>query len=89
MLLAIFVIVAGIAAGFLLKDKENILGVFEKASSVTIYFLLFLMGLAVGTNSTVLTSFPKVGKIAIILTFGALSGSILFSCIIDRLFFRE
>lgn len=89
MIQAILVILAGIAAGFFLKEREKVLICFEKTSSVTIYLLLFLMGLAVGTNTTVLTSFPKVGKIAIVLTFGALAGSILFSFIIDRLFFKE
>lgn len=89
MIQAILVIVAGIAAGFFLKEREIVLSCFEKISSVTIYLLLFLMGLSVGTNTTVLNSFPKVGKIAIVLTFGALTGSIFFSFIIDRLFFKE
>jgi len=86
---AILFILAGIAVGFFFKEKEKFLVCFEKISSATIYLLLFLMGLAVGTNATVLNSFPKVGKIAIVLTFGALTGSIVFSFIIDRLFFKE
>lgn len=89
MIQAMAFIIAGIAAGFFLKDKEKVLLGFEKISSITIYVLLFLMGLAVGTNTTVLKSFPKVGGIALVLTFGALAGSVAFTFIIDRIFFRK
>ena len=89
MLYAIISIIAGIIAGYLFRHKEKVLQASEKISSVTIYILLFFMGLAVGTNNTVLESFHSVGKIAFTLTFGALAGSIIFSFIIDRLFFKE
>lgn len=89
MIEAMAVIIAGIVAGFLIREKGKVLSVFEKVSSVTIYILLFFMGLSVGTNATVLNSFPKVGGIAIVLTFGALVGSVALTFAVDRIFFRK
>lgn len=57
--------------------------------SIVIYFLLFLLGREVGTNTQLLSSLSTLGLQALFITGGALIGSILFAWAIYKFLFQK
>lgn len=76
-------------AGFMLRKKESIIKFADKATTWAIYLLLFLLGVSVGTNDTILSSFASLGFIAVVLTLGAVAGSVFASYFVYVHFFKE
>lgn len=89
MITVLILMTVGIAIGWVLHKKERVL----KASSIltnwSIYILLFLLGLSVGTNDQILKNFDKIGLQAIVITIFAVMGSILVSWLTYILFFKK
>jgi len=89
MLEIILIMCAGIAAGVLLRRKEKILAAAEKLTLLSIYLLLFLLGLSVGLNEKIITTFPDLGFKAIVITLSSVAGSVLLSWILNITLFRK
>ncbi len=85
----IIIMCGGIVTGIFLRGRSSILFAAEKLTGVSIYLLLFLLGLSVGTNDTIISNFPLIGFNAVILTFSAIGGSVLLSWILYILLFRK
>jgi hypothetical protein len=87
MLAVIISLLAGMAIGFAFRQKEKIIKLADKLTTVSICLLLFLLGLSVGGNQKVLSAFTSLGFVAAVLSLGAISGSIIVTNIIyNRLF---
>ena len=85
----IIIMCTGIITGIFLRGKSSLLLAAERLTGVSIYLLLFLLGLSVGTNDTIISNFPVIGFNAIVLTFSAVAGSVLLSWILYILLFRK
>jgi len=57
--------------------------------TISIYSLLFLIGVSVGSNELIVNNLGKIGFNAFVLTIGAVAGTILFSFIIGKKFFSD
>lgn len=80
MITIISIMAAGILVGRFLRNRENrFLG---RIITYLIWILLFLLGVEVGVNRTVVSQFTTLGAEAFILTVFGLAGSILFSWIL-------
>ncbi|GET28481.1 LysO family transporter [Prolixibacter sp. SD074] len=79
---------AGILAGVWLGKFPLVMKINDKLISWAIYLLLFLLGIGVGTNKMVIQSLDSIGLQALLLTIGALAGSIAMGWIIYRVFFH-
>ena len=88
MITVLLIMVAGILAGIGIGKSPVLLKVNERLISWAIYLLLFLLGVSVGTNETVIRSLDSIGLQALLLTLGALAGSIAMGWIIHRVFFH-
>ncbi|MCD8080904.1 MAG: lysine exporter LysO family protein [Bacteroides sp.] len=77
MLVIIAIMFAGILTGYLFRRKN--LRFIPTAITVFIWLLLFLLGIEVGNNQTLINSLSKLGAEAMILTLGAVAGSICLS----------
>ncbi len=77
MLLIIAILFTGIGTGYLLRRKK--LSFISTAITVCIWLLLFLLGIEVGNNETLINSLSQLGTEALILTLGAVAGSIVLS----------
>jgi len=55
----------------------------------SIYLLLFLLGISIGTNREIIRNFPSIGLKALILTVAGVLGSCLASLLIYRVYFGE
>lgn len=88
MITVLLLMVAGILAGWWLGKFPLVMKINDKLISWAIYLLLFLLGISVGTNKTVMQSLDSIGFQALLLTIGALAGSIAMGWIIYRAFFH-
>ncbi len=77
MLIVIGSMFAGIALGILLRKRR--LPWISTAITLFIWVLLFLLGVNTGVNKTVVSQLTTIGWDTLIITFGAISGSLFFA----------
>ena len=66
----------GIGIGYVLRNW-TILQKTEKTISLTIFLLLFILGVSIGSNSLIVNNLGKFGKQAIILAISGVLGSLI------------
>ncbi len=79
----------GIFIGFLISNRPKIIRAADKLTSWSIYLLLFLLGIGVGLNDKIINNIHTIGLQALILTIGAVLGSLILAFITYRLFFKS
>lgn len=79
------IMICGIILGFAFR-KINVLQKTEKTISVTILALLFMLGLSVGSNKMIINNLGEFGSQAFILALLGLTGSLVATTLIVRLF---
>ena len=79
----------GIILGYFVRKKPQLLAAGNKLVSISIYMLLFLLGVALGTNSEVLAQLPKLGGYAFILAVLSIVGSITLAAILYHRLFKK
>jgi uncharacterized membrane protein YbjE (DUF340 family) len=89
MIVILIVLTGGIVLGFLMRNHERMIRTADRIMNWTIYLLLFLLGLSVGVNETIIRNIHTIGVRALILTAGAIVGSVIVSYIVSRFFFRD
>jgi uncharacterized membrane protein YbjE (DUF340 family) len=88
MTLVLLLMLAGIVVGFGIHRYPTLVKLNDKLVSGAIYILLFLLGISVGSNQTIVHNLEKIGLQALIITIGAVSGSILALWFVFRYFFQ-
>ena len=78
----------GVLIGYLFRNHDATRKT-EKTISLTIFTMLFILGLSVGSNQGIVTHLYEYGTQAAVLAVFGLTGSILFSGIVWRLFFKK
>lgn len=79
------IMILGIISGYIFRRVEFLQKV-EKSISVTILVMLFMLGLSVGSNKLIIKNLGEFGSQAIILAILSLTGSILITTLIIKLF---
>lgn len=74
----------GIGVGILLRKHRQAVRTVEKLITVAIFLLLFLLGVAVGTNQTIIHNLPSLGIKALLISLGAIGGSIALSNLVFK-----
>lgn len=87
MLKIVCIMLGGVLAGFLLRKKK--LGWVSQFIMIAIWILLFLLGIAVGHNEELLNNLDKIGWQALVLSIGAVLGSVLLAGVVYRFFFKK
>lgn len=85
----LIVMTLGMIIGYLLRKNEVVFQYVDKIIMGTIFLLLFCLGLSVGLNEKVIANFHLIGLNALLLTSGAIAGSIGISWGVYLLFFRR
>lgn len=88
MFIVIGIMFGGIAVGYLLR-KVEILQKVGKPISLTIYLLLFLLGITVGSNPDIMNNLTTLGWQAFLLAFAGTLGSVVVAGLVYRYFFKE
>ena len=81
--------VAGIIIGAVFNNRNKLISIIDKMTNWAIYALLFLLGISVGLNKTIINHLDNIGVKALIITIGAVLGSIIAALITYKLFFKK
>ena len=69
------IMLTGMLVGYLLRSKRLLW--IHKVITLLIWLLLFLLGIDVGGNETIIRSLHTIGLEALAITFAAVAGSVL------------
>ena len=79
--------------GFLIGYKkwlnEKMILLNGKLQTVFLLLLIFVMGMSIGMDKSILTQLPALGGTAFIFAVAACIGSVIVVYIISRIFFKE
>lgn len=89
MLLVLTLMAVGMLLGFLLRDRRGLLRSVDPSISVAIFLLLFLLGVSVGKNEVIMSHLDTLGVQALVLSVGAVTGSVLAAFIVQKIYFRR
>ena len=89
MLPVLLLMTIGFILGYILRNKTKFILFSNKATTLIIYMLLFLLGIGVGLNKTIVSNIANIGLQAISITFGAVFGSLILAYITYKLFFIQ
>jgi len=84
MLIIFLFIIIGIIIGYIFKSQKVLFTVSNFFATVSVYFLLFFMGISTALKDELFTRFKEVGAVSIILCFSGMAGSILALIPINR-----
>ncbi|KAB2822814.1 MAG: lysine exporter LysO family protein [Paludibacter sp.] len=82
MLIILGILTVGIVVGFYIQDRSRLIKLNDKLMTWSIFVLLFLLGISVGINDTIVYNLDTIGLKALVITIGAVSGSIVVARII-------
>lgn len=86
-MIILVLILIGIAAGYALRRVKALKNV-NRTITVTICFMVFMLGLTVGNNSELLGNIGNYGWQALLICCAGLAGSILFTITVNAMFFK-
>lgn len=87
MLKIVGIMLLGVMAGYLLRNRK--LPWLQKLIAVVIWLLLFLLGIAVGTNGEIMNRLDTIGLQALVLALGGVLGSVFLAWIVFRYFWKS
>ena len=88
MFIVISVILLGVIVGYIFRNISFFQKV-EKSISWTIFLLLFVLGLSIGSNPLIVENLWSFGGQAIVFALLTITGSLLASLMVFRLFFKK
>jgi uncharacterized membrane protein YbjE (DUF340 family) len=89
MISILIVLTAGILVGLMIVSKPGLHRINNHLLNWSIYLLLFLLGISVGTNEEVIRNLGKIGYEAIAIAVASIAGSVLFSGLLYRFLFNK
>ncbi len=89
MITVVLIMLAGIVAGIWLRTKPRVVLLNDRLTTYAIYLLLLLLGISIGSNSTIVSNLPILGVKALVITLGAVVGSIVLAFVTYRVFFKQ
>lgn len=84
LLVALFL---GIVAGRLLRGYRRPIRAADGAAAAAIYLLLFLLGLTVGGDRSIMGALEELGVQALVLSVGSIIGSVLLAAAVSAHYF--
>lgn len=86
-LIIVCLFAVGMGLGYLFRKKLKE-PVVSRTTTIIIYLLLFMLGVSVGGNETVMSSLDTIGLHAVIITAGAMIGSMIMAWIIYKFIYK-
>ena len=74
----------GILLGIVIGKLPKLLKVIDRLITYAIYLLLFLLGVSVGINDKIIENLDDIGVKALLVTLGAVAGSVLLLWILYK-----
>lgn len=89
MISILLVLSLGILVGLLIIGKPKLHLVNNYLLNWSIYLLLFLLGISVGTNAEIIRNLGKIGYEAVTIAIASIAGSVVLSQILFNLLFKK
>lgn len=89
MITVVGIMTIGILLGILIRKKQVLVRINDKLTTWSIYLLLLLIGISIGSNKTIVDNLHTLGIQAFLITLGGVIGSIILAWITFRLFFKN
>lgn len=87
MISIVLVLSGGILLGLLLVNKPVLHRINNQLFNWSVYLLLFLLGISVGTNKEIISNLHKIGYEAAAIALFSIAGSVFLSWLLFRLVF--
>jgi uncharacterized membrane protein YbjE (DUF340 family) len=87
--MVIAIVVLGVLIGFLVRELKSFLKVINVLVNASIYILLLLLGISVGSNRDIMAHLGTIGLKSLALSMAAIAGSMAVGFIVQRFAFRE
>lgn len=87
MLKIVGVMLCGVLAGYVLRNRK--MNFVPKLIMGAIWLLLFLLGIAVGANDEILNHLDTIGLQALLLSLGAVGGSVVLAWVVYHFFWKQ
>ena len=88
MLTIVLITLLGIALGYVLRRHRWLQRV-EMTIMLTIFVMLFVLGLTVGSNRYVMEYLPSLGGLAALIALAAMTGSAVLVSLVYHFFFKK
>lgn len=89
MLTVLAIMFGGMVVGYFIRNKPVWVKLNDRFTMWAIYLLLFLMGISIGSNKTIISNLANLGVTALIITVGTVLGSIIVAWIGYRVWFKK
>jgi uncharacterized membrane protein YbjE (DUF340 family) len=89
MISILLVLSAGILAGLMIIRKPALHRLNNHLLNWSIYLLLFLLGISVGTNEEVIRNLGKIGYEAIAIALASIAGSVFLCGLLFKFLFNK
>jgi len=89
MVLIFGLLIGGIFLGYLLRNVKKIKKKIDFVTTISIYALLFMMGVGVGSNKLIVGNLATIGLDALFLTLGGVVFTILISFLIFKVIYKK
>ncbi|MEI6276177.1 MAG: LysO family transporter [Prolixibacteraceae bacterium] len=89
MISILLVLSSGILVGLMIVRKPRLHLLNNHLLNWSIYLMLFLLGISVGTNEEVIKNLGKIGYEAVAIALASIAGSVLFSGLLFRFLFKQ
>lgn len=78
MLITLVILIVGFIVGFVLRNKVIAVNKFTKHLSFVVTVLVFVMGLSLGSDKSLITNIIEIGWMAFAFGIASVAGSIIF-----------
>ena len=89
MFIVLIIMLGGMASGYLLRHQTGLHRTVSQTIMPTVCILLFLMGISIGSQDQLIEHLSEFGKTALMLTIGAVAGSVICAWLVYRYFFIQ
>ena len=76
------ILALGIVLGLFIQKRKQLIKINDKLMTWSIFVLLFLLGISVGVNDTIVYNLDTIGLKAFAITIGAIVGSVVVAWVI-------
>jgi uncharacterized membrane protein YbjE (DUF340 family) len=89
MITVLIVFASGILIGYFIRKKKKVIRINDLLTNGAIFLLLFILGLAVGSNDEIISNVEVIGLNAFLISTFAVLGSVLLAWLFNKLFFKS
>ncbi|MFN3557499.1 MAG: LysO family transporter [Bacteroidales bacterium] len=89
MLTIVLIMLAGMLVGYFLRGQKKTLHFNGRLTIITIWLLLFFLGLSIGNNDHIMQKLPELGVAALWVSVAGVTGSVLSAWLVWKFFFAS